>query len=176
MPLGAPLSGFIYATGLRFYKCPSRIRIRTFLLRLQVIFESLYLSTSIIGRAQYTNPWVPEGHIHVTCQYSSNSEYTKTISHIIKPLSVLPYGFRILQTLRRLLSGKWSSVRSGYPWWPLCIHEGLSSLNRKCRCPIPFVSAILAISETSSSVPPYLVQSRYRHCHLLISWYSILVT
>jgi hypothetical protein len=41
IPLGAPLPGFIYATGLRFYKCPSQIRIRTFLLRLQVIFESL---------------------------------------------------------------------------------------------------------------------------------------
>jgi hypothetical protein len=36
MPLGAPLPGFIYATGLRFYKDPSRIRIRAFLLRLQV--------------------------------------------------------------------------------------------------------------------------------------------
>jgi hypothetical protein len=66
MPLGAPLPGFIYATGLRFYKSPSRIQIRAFLLRLQVIFESLYLSTSIMGRTRYTNPWVPEGHIHVT--------------------------------------------------------------------------------------------------------------
>jgi hypothetical protein len=65
MPLGVPLPGFIYATGLRFYKCPSRIRIGTFLLRFQVIFESLYLSTSLMGRTRYTNPWVPEGHIHI---------------------------------------------------------------------------------------------------------------
>jgi hypothetical protein len=36
MFLGAPLPGFIYATGLRFYKCPSRIRIRLSFLRLQV--------------------------------------------------------------------------------------------------------------------------------------------
>jgi hypothetical protein len=63
--LGTPLPGFIYATGLRFCKSPSQIRIRTFLLRLQVIFESLYLSTSLMGRTRYTNPWVPEGHIHV---------------------------------------------------------------------------------------------------------------
>jgi hypothetical protein len=66
MPLGAPLPGFIYATGLSFYKCPSRIRIRTFLLRLQVIFESLYLYTSIMGRTRYTNLWIPEGHTHVS--------------------------------------------------------------------------------------------------------------
>jgi hypothetical protein len=43
IPLGAPLPGFIYATGLRFYKCPSRIRIRTFLLRLQVNLRVLVL-------------------------------------------------------------------------------------------------------------------------------------
>jgi hypothetical protein len=66
VPLKAPLPGFIYATGLRFYKDPSRIRIRAFLLRLQVIFESLSLSTSLMGQTRYTNPWVPEGHIHVS--------------------------------------------------------------------------------------------------------------
>jgi hypothetical protein len=65
MPLGAPLPGFIYATRLEFYKCSSRIRIRAAFIHLQVIFESLYLSTSIMGRTQYTNPWVPEGHTHV---------------------------------------------------------------------------------------------------------------
>jgi hypothetical protein len=31
------------------------------------IFKSLYLSTSIMGRTRYTNPWVPKGHTHVTC-------------------------------------------------------------------------------------------------------------
>jgi hypothetical protein len=72
------------------------------------------------------------------------------------------------QTLPRLLSDKWSSIRSRDPWWPLCIFKGLSSLSRKHRCPIPFVSAILAISETWSSVSPYLVQYRYWHCHLVI--------
>jgi hypothetical protein len=77
-----------------------------------------------------------------------------------------------LWSLPRLLSGKWSSIRSGDPWWPMCIHEGLPSLNRKRRCPIPFVSVILAISETWLLVSPYLVQYRYRHCHLLVLWYS----
>jgi hypothetical protein len=38
------------------------------------------------------------------------------------------------------------------------------------------VSAIHAISETWSPVSPYLVQSHYRHCHLLVLWYSIPVT
>jgi hypothetical protein len=41
--LGAPLPGFIYATGLRFYKSPSRIQIRAFLLRLQVNLRVLVL-------------------------------------------------------------------------------------------------------------------------------------
>jgi hypothetical protein len=43
LSLGAPLPGFIYATRLRFYKCPSRIRIGTFLLRLQVNLRFLVL-------------------------------------------------------------------------------------------------------------------------------------
>jgi hypothetical protein len=50
----------------KVYKSSSRIQIRVFLLLLQVIFESLYLSTSLIGRARYTNPRVPEGHTLVT--------------------------------------------------------------------------------------------------------------
>jgi hypothetical protein len=41
-------------------------------------------------------------------------------------------------------------------------------------CPIPFVSVILATSKTWSSVSPYLLQSRYRYCRLLILWYSTL--
>jgi hypothetical protein len=60
--LGAPLPGFIYATGLRFYKSSSWIQIRVFLLLLQVIFESLFWSISIMGRTRYTNLRVPEGH------------------------------------------------------------------------------------------------------------------
>jgi hypothetical protein len=64
--LRAPLPGFIYATRLRFYTCPSRIRIRVAFLRLQVIFESLCRSTSLMGRTRYTKPWVPEGHVHVS--------------------------------------------------------------------------------------------------------------
>jgi hypothetical protein len=64
--LGVPLPGFIYATRPRFYKSSSWIRIRVFLLLLQVIFESLCLSTSLMGRARYTNPRVPEGHTHVS--------------------------------------------------------------------------------------------------------------
>jgi hypothetical protein len=43
VPLGAPLPGFIYATGLRFYKSSSRIRIRVFLLLLQVNLRVLVL-------------------------------------------------------------------------------------------------------------------------------------
>jgi hypothetical protein len=65
-------------------------------------------------------------------------------------------------------------------WQPFIYLKGttidllhLGVINHKHRCPIPFISSILAISETWSSVSPYLVQSRYRHCHLLIPWYSI---
>jgi hypothetical protein len=49
-------------------------------------------------------------------------------------------------------------------------------LNRKFRCPIPFVSAILAISKTRLSVSSYLVQSHYQYFNSLILWYSIPVT
>ena len=63
--LGCP-SWLYICNRARVYKDPSRIRIRVFLLLLQVIFESLYLSTSLMGRARYTNPRVPEGHILVT--------------------------------------------------------------------------------------------------------------
>jgi hypothetical protein len=49
----------------RIYKSPSRIRIRVAFLYLQVIFESLYRSTSLMGRTRYTNPWVLEGHTDI---------------------------------------------------------------------------------------------------------------
>jgi hypothetical protein len=55
---------------------------------------------------------------------------------------------------------------------PCVFTKVFSSLNRKRRCPIPFVPVILEISETWSSVSPYLIQSCYWHCHLLAPWYS----
>jgi hypothetical protein len=48
-----------------------------------------------------------------------------------------------------------------FPMKELCCYQ-------KLWCPIPFASAILAISETWLSVSPYLVQYRYRHCYLLV--------
>jgi hypothetical protein len=62
---GAPAWLYI-CNQARVYKCPSRIWIRVFLLLLQVIFESLYLYTSLMGRARYTNSRVPEGHTLVS--------------------------------------------------------------------------------------------------------------
>jgi hypothetical protein len=79
--------------------------------------------------------------------------------NIIAPLSVLPYGSWIIETSPRLLSSKWSSIGSGHPWWSLCIPTKELCRYRKHRCPIPFASAILAISEVWSSVSSYLVQS-----------------
>jgi hypothetical protein len=55
---------------------------------------------------------------------------------------------------------------------PCVFTKVFSLLNRKRRCPIPFVPVILEISETWSSVSPYLIQSCYWHCHLLALWYS----
>jgi hypothetical protein len=59
------------------------------------------------------------------CQHFDNFRYSKNILHVIEPLNVLPYGSRILQTLSRHLFDRWSSIGSGYPWWSLCMHEGL---------------------------------------------------
>jgi hypothetical protein len=48
-------------------------------------------------------------------------EYNQNYLKHHEPLSVLPNDSRTLQTLLRSLYGKWSSVGSGDPWWPLCI-------------------------------------------------------
>jgi hypothetical protein len=65
----------------RFYKCSSLIHIGIAFLCLQVnLVESLYLSTSIMGRTRYTNPWVPEVHTHVT---------TKTQKHHYRIIFIL---------------------------------------------------------------------------------------
>jgi hypothetical protein len=56
----------------------------------------------------------------------------------------------------------WTSVMI-----PVYSHEGICRYH-KCWCPIPFVSVILAMSEVWSLVSSYLVQSDYRHCHLLV--------
>jgi hypothetical protein len=50
---------------------------------------------------------------------------------------------------------------------PCYSHEGICRY-RKHQCPIPFASAIIAISEIWSSVSPSLFQSRYWHCYLLV--------
>jgi hypothetical protein len=94
--LGAPLPGFIYATGIRFYKCPIRIHIRTFLPRLQVIFESLFQSTSIMGRTRYTNPWVPEGHTHVSSP--GGSTWVKDSGWVSKLQSLTSFNLWLLQS------------------------------------------------------------------------------
>jgi hypothetical protein len=65
VPLGAPLPGFIYATRLGFTSFLVEYGLEFPFFVSKSIFESLYLSTSIIGRTRYTNPWVPEGRTHV---------------------------------------------------------------------------------------------------------------
>jgi hypothetical protein len=72
----------------------------------------------------------------------------KPISHIIEPLSVLPYSLGILQTYRDSSPVNDHESDLDIRDDPLCIHEGLSSLNHKCRYPIPFVFVILAIFKT----------------------------
>jgi hypothetical protein len=66
MPLGAPLPSFIYATRLRFTRVLVEYGLEPAFFVSKSIFESLYLSTSLMGRTWYTNLWVPEGHIHVS--------------------------------------------------------------------------------------------------------------
>jgi hypothetical protein len=68
VPLGVPLSGFIYATRLGFTSVLVEYVLEPSFFVSKSIFESLCLSTSIMGRTRYTNPWVPKGHIHVTQQ------------------------------------------------------------------------------------------------------------
>jgi hypothetical protein len=65
-PLGAPLSGFIYATRLGFTSVLVEYGLEPSFFVSKSILESLYLSTFLMGRTRYTNQWVPEGHIHVT--------------------------------------------------------------------------------------------------------------
>jgi hypothetical protein len=97
-----------------------------------------------------------------------NIDNSRNILMSLHPSIELPYGSGTLQILVRLLSCKWSSIESGHPWWSLCIPTKELCRYCKCWCPIPFACAILAISETWSWVSPYLVQSHYRHCYLLI--------
>jgi hypothetical protein len=66
MPLGAPLSGFIYATGLRFTSVLVEYWLEPSFFVSKSIFESLLRSTSLMGQTRYTNPWVPKGHTHVS--------------------------------------------------------------------------------------------------------------
>jgi hypothetical protein len=56
----------IYATMLRFTRILVEYVFEPSFFVSKSIFESLYLSTSLMGRTRYTNPWVPEGHTHVT--------------------------------------------------------------------------------------------------------------
>jgi hypothetical protein len=65
MPLGAPPPGFIYATGQKFTCFLVEYELEHSFFVFKSIFESLYLSTSIMDRTRYTNLWVPEGHTHV---------------------------------------------------------------------------------------------------------------
>jgi hypothetical protein len=105
--LGAPLPGFIYATGLRFYKDPSQIQIRTFLLRLQVIFESLCRSTSLMGRTWYTNPRVPEGHIHAS---SPRDSTWVADSGWVSKLQIFDFFYSLTSSILRLLQSSTSSI------------------------------------------------------------------
>jgi hypothetical protein len=72
VPLGAPLPGFIYATGLEFTSVLVEYGLESSFFVFKSIFESLYLSTSLMGRTRYTNLWVPEGHTLVTHSHQND--------------------------------------------------------------------------------------------------------
>jgi hypothetical protein len=65
-PLGAPLPGFIYATGQEFTRIPVEYGLEPSFFYSKSIFESLFWSISIMGRTRYTNLRVPKGHSLIT--------------------------------------------------------------------------------------------------------------
>jgi hypothetical protein len=62
VPLGAPLSGFIYATGQEFTRVLVEYGLESSFFYSKSIFESLFWSISIMGQTRYTNLRVPKGH------------------------------------------------------------------------------------------------------------------
>jgi hypothetical protein len=56
IPLGAPLPGFIYATGQEFTRVLDEYGLESSFFYSKSTFESLFLSSSLMGRARYTNP------------------------------------------------------------------------------------------------------------------------
>jgi hypothetical protein len=66
LSLRAPLPGFIYATGQEFTRVLVEYGLESSFFYSKSTFESLYLSTSLMGRTRYTNPRVPEGHTLVS--------------------------------------------------------------------------------------------------------------
>jgi hypothetical protein len=154
-PLGTPLSGFIYATRLRFYKRPSRIRIRIFLLLLQVIFESLYLSTSLMGRTRYTNLWVPKGHIHVSSpRYSIRVADSGWVSKLQLQLLLIFdfFNLRLLQSFNffnlRLLQ---SSISSIFDFFNFRFHQTSTSWKLSF---LQFSTSILRLPEIFGFLNP----------------------
>jgi hypothetical protein len=66
VPLGAPLPGFIYATGQEFTRVLVEYGLEPSFFYSKLTFESLFLSSSLMGRTRYINPWVPKGHTLVS--------------------------------------------------------------------------------------------------------------
>jgi hypothetical protein len=118
----------------RVYKCSSRIRIRTFLLRLQVIFESLYVFTSIISQTRYTNLWIPEGHTHVS---SPRDSTWVASSGWVSKLQI--FNPRLLQSLTSPIFNFFklrflqSSTSSNFDFFNLRLHISLTSWNMLSR-------------------------------------------
>jgi hypothetical protein len=88
--------------------------------------------------------------------------------NIIKPLSVLPYSseYSIHHRDSSMMNNHQGDLEGHND---PCVYTKIF-----CRWIVnvdvlfPFVSVILAISKIWSSIPLYLVQSHYRHSHLLI--------
>jgi hypothetical protein len=69
-PSRGALPGFIYAIRLGFTNILVKYKVFVLysksILRAGQLIESLYRSTSIMGQTRYTNPWLPEGHAHIS--------------------------------------------------------------------------------------------------------------
>ena len=79
------------------------------------------------------------------------------------PLSVLPYGSGILQTLSE--TPLWQMITSG-TWMAIVTHVHSRRsfvVEPQTSILIPFAYTILVMSEIWSSVSEYLVRSRFRH-------------
>jgi hypothetical protein len=96
VPLGAPLPGFIYATRLGYTSVLVEYGLEPSFFVSKSISESLFRSTSLMGRTRYTNPWVPEGHTHVSSP--RDSIRVADSGWVSKLQSLTSFNLRLLQS------------------------------------------------------------------------------